>query len=114
MNDALVRLAYDAYSRQDLEQLKVLLSDDVDWPDGTGARLHGKADVAAYWIDQWKRTRTTDRVGIIARLSDSVRAVRIDQVVKNLGGDTISTGTFAHIVHLEGERIIRLDIVQLT
>ena len=38
--------AYAAYNAQDVEGLLALVSDDVDWPDGTG-RLHGKQEVQA-------------------------------------------------------------------
>jgi len=44
--------AYAAYNRQDREALLALVSEDVDWPDGS-ARLHGKAELRAYWTRQW-------------------------------------------------------------
>jgi len=44
--------AYAAYNRQDGAALLALVSEDVDWPDGS-ARLHGKAELRAYWTRQW-------------------------------------------------------------
>ena len=51
--------AYAAYNRQDSEALLALVSEDADWPDGR-ARLHGKAELRAYWTRQWEVTRTHD------------------------------------------------------
>ncbi|WP_179496687.1 nuclear transport factor 2 family protein [Leifsonia sp. AK011] len=108
-----LRSAYDAYNAQDLHRLMSLITDDVDWPEGDGRRLHGRAAVTEYWREQWVRTRTTDTVGPIAHLSESVLAVHVDQVVRSIGGRRISGGTFAHVVHVDNNRISRLDIVAL-
>lgn len=37
--------AYAAYNSQNVEDLLALVSDNVDWPDDDGGRLHGKAEV---------------------------------------------------------------------
>jgi ketosteroid isomerase-like protein len=34
--------AYAAYNNQDVDVLLQLASDDVDWPDDSAGRLHGK------------------------------------------------------------------------
>jgi ketosteroid isomerase-like protein len=34
--------AYAAYNNQDVDVLLQLVSDDVDWPDDSAGRLHGK------------------------------------------------------------------------
>jgi hypothetical protein len=34
--------AYAAYNNQDVDILLQLVSDDVDWPDDSAGRLHGK------------------------------------------------------------------------
>ena len=114
MHDELLMGAYDAYNRKDLTCLTSLIADDVDWPGDDGHRLRGRAAVVEYWTAQWTRTSTTDSVGVIARLSEHVRAVRIDQVVRSTGGRQISSGTFVHVVHTDADRIRRLDIVPVT
>ena len=45
--------AYAAYNSQDVEALLARVSDDIDWPNGKGGRLHGKTEVRTYWIEQW-------------------------------------------------------------
>ena len=60
--------AYAAYNRQDGAALLALVSEDVDWPDDS-ARLHGKAELRAYWTRQWAMTRTHDEPVEITDLS---------------------------------------------
>ena len=107
---ALLRRAYAAYNQQDADGLVQLVSEDVDWPDGGGGRLHGRAAVRAYWLDQWTRTRTHDEPLEVADTPDGRVAVRIEQVVRALDGSVISTGRFVHLLQIEGELIARLDI----
>jgi hypothetical protein len=64
------------------------VSEDVDWPDSS-ARLHGKAELRAYWTRQWAVTRTHDEPGEITDLSLDRSGVRIRQVVRALDGTTI-------------------------
>lgn len=75
--------------------------------------MHGKRDLQRYWTHQWAQTRTRDVPAVIAAISDAVRVVRIDQTVHTLSGEVVSRGTFAHVLHLDGSLIARLDIVPL-
>jgi hypothetical protein len=101
--------AYAAYNRQDSETLLALVSEDVDWPDSS-ARLHGKAELRAYWTCQWAVTRTHDEPGEITDLSLDRSRVRIRQVVRALDGTTISEGSFEHLYRFRGGLIVRMDI----
>ena len=105
----LLRRAYAAYDRQDLDGLSALVSVDVDWPDGAH-RLHGREAVRAYWTEQWTHTRTDDQPVAITRLPDGRVEVRVEQVVRSLGGSVRSTGTFRHLHRVVGAQIVRLDI----
>ncbi len=71
--------AYAAYNSQDVEDLLALASDNVDWPDGDGGRLHGKAEVRTYWTEQWTRTRKHDEQLSFDQLTDGRTAVHISQ-----------------------------------
>ena len=101
--------AYAAYNRQDGAALLALVSEDVDWPDSS-ARLHGKAELRAYWTRQWAVTRTHDEPGEITDLSLDRSGVRIRQVVRALDGTTISEGSFEHLYRFRGGLIVRMDI----
>jgi ketosteroid isomerase-like protein len=105
----LLLAAYAAYNRRDSDALLALVSEDVNWPDSS-ARLHGKAEVRAYWTRQWAVTRTHDEPVRITDLSLDRSIVRISQAVRTLDGTTISEGSFDHVYRIEGGLIVRMDI----
>jgi ketosteroid isomerase-like protein len=107
----LLRRAYAAYNAQDAAALAELVGDDVDWPDGGDGRLHGRAEVHAYWTEQWTRTRTHDEPLDFDDVDDGRSAVRIRQVVRALDGSLVSTGDFLHLLRVDGGLIRRLDII---
>ena len=102
--------AYAAYNSQDVETLLACVSDDVDWPDDDGGRLHGKAEVRTYWTEQWAHTRTHDEPVSFDQLTDGRTAVHISQVVRTLDGLIVSQGDVLHIHRIECIRISRMDI----
>ena len=106
----LVRRAYAAYSARDLTGLLALVCEDVDWPDGAGGRLTGRAAVEAYLTTQWMHTHTHDEPVAVDRRSDGTMVVCVDQVVRSLDGSVISTGSFRHRLRIEGALIRRLDV----
>lgn len=108
----LLQEAYAAYNTQDVDRLLVMLSDDVNWPDGIN-RLHGKAALRAYWLAQWYRSRTHDQPRGYTQLSGDRTAVRIDQVVRTRDGTVVSRGTFTHTHQIRDAHIARMDIVTL-
>ncbi len=107
--EELLRRAYAAYDDRDLDGLLDLVTEDVDWPDGT-RRLRGRAAVRDYWTEQWARTRTHDQPVAFARLPDGRVAVLVEQVVRSLDGSVLTTGTFRHVHRIVGSRIAGLDI----
>jgi hypothetical protein len=108
--EPLLRRAYAAYNAQDLNTLTAMLSDDVDWPDGAGGRLHGRDAVRAYWTEQWTRLRTHDEPVGFEATGDGRTAVRLHQVVRDLEGSVLSTGDLVYVFRVEDGRIRRLDI----
>jgi ketosteroid isomerase-like protein len=105
-------VAFAAYNRQDSEALLALVREDVDWPDGS-ARLHGKAELRAYWTRQWEVTRTHDEPVEITDLAPEKRVVRIRQVVRALDGSKISEGSFDQVHRFKHGLIARMDIQNL-
>jgi ketosteroid isomerase-like protein len=106
----LLRQAYAAYSAQDLDGLLAMVSDDVDWPDGAGGRLTGKTALRSYWVVQWTHTRTHDEPAAFTDRPDGTVEVFVDQVVRSLSGSVVSTGSFRHLLRIEGAQISRLDV----
>lgn len=107
---ALLRQAYAAYNHQDLDALVALVSDDVDWPDGP-RRLHGKAQVRAYWTQQWSAARTHDQPVSLTRHHDGRVAVTIDQVVRTPDGIVTSRGRFLHLHRLQAGRLTAMHLL---
>jgi len=105
----LLSRAFSAYNAQDADGLLALISDDVDWPDGS-ARLRGKAALYAYWADQWTRTGTHDQPIDFRRRPDGRVAVRLIQVVRSLDGSLMSRGPYQYVFRMKGSLIIGLDI----
>jgi ketosteroid isomerase-like protein len=103
--------AYAAYNRQDGAALLALVSEDVDWPDGS-ARF-ARQGRASGWIRQWAMTRTHDEPVEITDLSPDRSVVRIRQVVHALDGTKISEGSFDHLYRFQGGLIERMDIQNL-
>ena len=112
-SEDLLRRAYGAYNAQDADGLLALVADDVDWPDGGVGRLHGRAAVRAYWLDQWTRTRTHDEPLGFEDAGDGRTTVRLHQVVRALDGSVISAGDFVYRFRIEDGLIRRLDIERL-
>lgn len=96
-------------SKQDSEALLAVISEDVDWPDGS-ARLHGKAELQAYWTRRWAFTRTHDEPVEITELAPDRSVVRIRQVVRALDRSKISEGSFDHVHRFKAGLIARMDI----
>ena len=105
----LVRQMYAAYNSRNADALLALLTDDVDWPDGT-ARMHGKAALRDYWLDQWSRVHTYDEPGEPVPLGDGLIAVQVSQTVLTPDGSPVSTARFVHLFQLRVGLAARLDI----
>jgi len=108
-NDEILLKAYAAYNHQDSEALLALVSEHVNWPNGT-ARLRGKGALRSYWIHQWAEIRTHDKPVQITELAPNKSVVRIRQVVRALDGLPISKGWFEHTHQIEDGVIVRMDI----
>lgn len=113
----IVRDAYQAYNSRDIDGLLAYVTSDVNWPDGTTSdpdkRLHGPASLREYWQKQWDVTVTRDTPTEIIELPDGRVKVLLDQVVRNLAGEQVSTGRFEYVFELRDNLISRLDITYL-
>jgi hypothetical protein len=67
-----------------------LVSNDVNWPDDSVVRPHGKDHLHAYLTEQWSRTRMHDEPVGFGELNDGRVAVHISQVVRPLDGSVLA------------------------
>lgn len=107
-----IRRMYDAYNGRDLEALVAFTSEAVDWPDGD-QRLHGRAAVSQYWSRRWACVHTRDEVIGIADLGSGRTAVRISQVVRDIDGAMLSSGTFEHVYEFRDGLVVRMNIREI-
>ncbi|GAB2620337.1 hypothetical protein Aab01nite_34660 [Paractinoplanes abujensis] len=105
----LVRDMYAAYNRRDADGLLALLTDDVDWPDGS-SRLRGKDALRSYWLEQWTRVHTHDDPGEPVDLGAGRIAVHVNQTVRTPDGSPVSTARFVHLFQLRDGLTARMDI----
>src|SRR5690348_5835635 len=100
-DEELLRTMYDGFNARDIDAVLAAMTDDVDWPNAwEGARVHGHQEVRDYWTRQWAAIdpRVTP-VGFQKRVGgDGVRiAVEVEQVVHDLDGELVGSGTVMHI-----------------
>ena len=99
--DAVVRAAYDAYNRRDLEAGLAQLHSSVRWDDGEGRMLQGHHAVGRHWQDEW---RTADaQVAILSIRHDDAR-LRLSIVLRTrpAGGPSAQRELGNEIAFLDG------------
>jgi hypothetical protein len=87
------------------------LHPDVDWANGMdGGRVHGRADVRAYWTRQFGLI--DPRVEPVEFETDAAgrTVVRVHQVVRNPAGAVIADGPVEHIYTITDGLITCMDI----
>ena len=102
---------YAAFNAHDIEAVLAALHPDVDWANGMdGGRVHGRADVRAYWTRQFGAI--DPRVEPAGFETDPAgrTLVQVHQVVRNRAGAVISEGVVEHIYEITDGLITRMDI----
>ena len=110
MSEALLRQAYAAFNARDLDAALALMHPDVDWPNAIeGGRVHGHADVRAYWERQFETIdprvepeRFTEEDGRIA--------VDVHQVVRSRDGELLADQRVRHVYTVHDGLIERMEI----
>jgi ketosteroid isomerase-like protein len=108
---ALLTRLYEAYNRRDLAAFLALLTTDVDWPDQIqGGRLIGSDAVATYWTTN-DQLITVDAAPLsFFTQPDGRLAVDVNQIVRNLAGQTWSDSCVRQIFTLRDGKVARMDI----
>jgi hypothetical protein len=112
--DELLRSLYDAFNARDIDAVLAAMTDDVDWPNAwEGGRLHGPDAVRDYWTRQWAAIDPhVEPVEIGPRVGgDGLRvAVEVRQVVRDLDGEVVASGTVVHVYELRDGLVARMDV----
>jgi hypothetical protein len=113
-DEELLRTMYDGFNARDIDAVLAAMTEDVDWPRAfKGGRIRGHEAVRDYWTQQWSeidpRVTPIDferRAG-----GDGVRiAVEVEQVVRDLNGGLVGSGTVTHVYAMRDGLVSRMDV----
>ena len=87
----LLKAAYAAFNRRDLETALALLHPEVEWANGLeGETVHGPEAVRAYWTRQWGLIDPqAEPLGFEEQEADCV-VVKVHQMVRDLQGAVLA------------------------
>jgi nuclear transport factor 2 (NTF2) superfamily protein len=109
--EQLIWQAYDAFNKRDIDTALLLMTPDVDWPNGwEGGYVHGRDEVRAYWTRQWKAINPTVTPLSIQEMPDNKVEVVVKQTVKDLEGKPVFEGQVKHMYTIENGLIRNMRI----
>jgi ketosteroid isomerase-like protein len=105
-----IKEAYAAFNRREIDAVLALMTPDVDWPNGMeGGRVVGHDQVRDYWTRQWSvLDPRVDPVNIGDESGKTV--VRVRQVVRDLSGNVLVDHFVLHVYSFSDDLIDRMDI----
>jgi ketosteroid isomerase-like protein len=110
----LLLAAYTSFNARDIDAVLKTMHEDVDWPNGMeGGRVHGHAEVRAYWTRQWKAVDPhVEPVGFEIE-ADGRIAVTVHQRVCDLSGKVLVDHLIGHIYRIEDGLIQSMEIREI-
>jgi hypothetical protein len=107
----LIKQAYSAFNRRDIDGVFALMTEDVNWPKASeGGRVVGKEEIRAYWTRQWGEfDGQVEPLAIFEEDGGKVR-VRVHQLVKNLQGEVLSDSEVLHVFTMNGGLIAAMHL----
>jgi hypothetical protein len=109
--ETVIRQAYSAFNRRDIEGAFGLMTQDVSWPRASeGGKIIGKEEIRAYWTRQWSEFDPhVEPLAMIEEDGGRIR-VRVHQVVRNLQGKVLSDSEVSHVFTMSGGFIAAMDL----
>jgi ribosomal protein S18 acetylase RimI-like enzyme len=110
-HEQLLRRAYEAFNARDVQGALATMHPRVDWPNAMeGGRVHGHAEVRAYWERQWGSLDPRVQPLHIRQDPGGRMVVTVRQLVRDLAGNVLSDGTVEHHYTITGGLIERMNI----
>jgi ketosteroid isomerase-like protein len=109
----LLKAAYAAFNKRDIDGVLVLMRPDVDWPNGMeGGRVQGHAEVRAYWLRQWGAI--DPHVEPVNMEDDETgnTVVDVQQVIRDLSGKVLMNRIVQHVYTIRDGLIARMEIIE--
>jgi len=110
-NIDLLKRAYDAFNRRDLDAALATMTPEVAWPNGMeGGTVHGHEGVRSYWTRQWGMIDPHVDPVTFEQESDGRIVIRVHQVVKELTGKLLLDRMVEHVYTLKDGLIAAMEI----
>lgn len=107
--------AYDAFNRRDIPAVLALMSAHVKWANGSeGGYVEGHSQVHDYWERQWKEVNPIVNPISVTERKDGTVEVIVQQLVKDMKGNTLFDGIVKHIYTFENGLIEEMRIGHAT
>ncbi len=107
----LIKKAYAAFNARDIDSALLTFHPKVEWPKAfEGGYVSGHDDVRKYWKRQWTEINPqVEPVGFIKRPNGTFE-ITVLQKVKDLKGNLIFDGIVKHIITIQDNLFLRMDI----
>lgn len=107
----LLRGAYIAFNRREIETVLGLMHADVDWPNGMeGGRVLGTAAVREYWRRQFELVQSRVEPKSFTPEEDGRIAVYVHQVVHDNAGKLLADQMVQHVYEIRDGLIQSMEI----
>lgn len=108
---AVLRAAYAAFNRRDIDAALVLMTLDVEWPRAfKGGFVQGPEAIRAYWTEQWSEIDPHVEPEAFSAAGAGGILVEVHQVVRDLGGGLLADDRVGHRFTMEGGLIRRMEV----
>ena len=107
----LVAEIYAAFNQRNIDGALTRMSASVSWPKASeGGRVVGKHEIRAYWSRQWQEfDPQVEPIEVLDHGAGKIE-VRVNQLVKNLNGETLSDSEVRHVYTVVDGLIERMDL----
>lgn len=112
--EQVVRSAYRAFNRRDIDAALKLMHPDVDWPNAwEGGRVKGHAAVRDYWTRQLEAISSRVEPESIRATDDGTLVADVHQMVHDARtGEFLSDSQVRHRFQFEDGLITRMDVIE--
>jgi hypothetical protein len=111
LSEQLLRRAYEAFNRRDIDAALAHMHPDVDWPNAIeGRREHGHDAVRRYWAGQFREIDPhVEPRGFTTDSADRV-VVDVHQLVRDNDGNLLADQQVQHVYSIRDGLIERMEI----
>lgn len=109
---AVIRAAYDAFNRRDIDAALAGMTPDVAWANGwEGGYVHGRDEVRAYWTRQWAQLDPRVTPLSVRTAADGRTMVAVEQRIFDRNGELLRASTVMHAYTFRDGLVARMEIV---